>query len=241
MPPTSTDSPAFPSTRWSRIVGGDDGRDLEALAQSYWRPVQAYLRASLRIDDDAAADLAQEAFAWMLQVRLFDRANPARGSFRGLLKTALRNFAIEVHRRESTQRRGGGTRPVDLDAAAEVADSRTPTPDAELDAAWRRELLESAHTRLDAELTAAGRRVHYLVFRDYFLDPSPNDDADYGALAQRYGLTRIDVGNRLAYAKRRYRELLHAAVRETVTDPDELRRELAWLFGDDAVRTEARE
>ena len=45
-------------------------------------------------------------------------------------------------------------------------------------------------------------------------------------------MTKVDVSNRLAYSKRRFRELLRAQVAETVRDEEELREELAWLFGD---------
>ena len=44
-------------------------------------------------------------------------------------------------------------------------------------------------------------------------------------------MTKVDVSNRLAYAKRRFRELLRAQVAETVRDEAELRLELEWLFG----------
>jgi DNA-directed RNA polymerase specialized sigma24 family protein len=225
-------SAAFPSTRWSRILAHGGERDLEALARAYWRPIQADLAARLRCGDDAAADLTQEAFAWMLATRFFERADPARGRFRGLLKTALARFALERLRRESADKRGGGRVHEPLDAGHERADPDARTPDQALDDAWRRELVETALARLEEELTAGGRRAYFEVFRDYFL--TEDDEPNYAVLAQRHGISTTDVSNWLGYAKRRYRECLRALVLETVGGQDELSEELAWLFGPQA-------
>jgi RNA polymerase sigma-70 factor (ECF subfamily) len=220
---------AFPSTRWSRILAQGGPRDLEALARTYWRPIQAYLGARLRRADDDAADLAQDAFAWMLATRFFERADPARGRFRGLLKTALSRFAIEQLRREGADKRGGGRVHEALAAGHERADPQCRTPEQALDDAWRRELLEHALRQLEDELSAGGRRAYFQVFRDYFLadDGSP----DYAALAARHGISTTDVSNWLGYAKRRYRARLRALVLETVAGEDEQQEELRWLFG----------
>src|SRR5690606_2414570 len=99
-------SPAFPSTRWSRVLAHRDPSDLEALARAYWRPIHAWLGARLRLDEDAASDLVQDAFAWMLGTGFFERASPSRGSFRGLLKKALERFAIERWRYATAAKRG---------------------------------------------------------------------------------------------------------------------------------------
>src|SRR5262245_58704722 len=69
--------PAFPSTRWSRILAAPAARDLDALARDYARPIEAWLGARLRLSGDDARELLQEAFAWMLATRFFDRADPA--------------------------------------------------------------------------------------------------------------------------------------------------------------------
>ena len=48
---------AFPSTRWSRIVGGEAAEpDWNALAQRYWRPVYGYLRRRWRQSNEDAKD-----------------------------------------------------------------------------------------------------------------------------------------------------------------------------------------
>jgi RNA polymerase sigma factor (sigma-70 family) len=224
---------AFPSTRWSRILAASGGRDFEALAQAYWRPIRAYLATRLCCRDADAEDLAQEAFAFLLRTRLFERADPARGSFRGLLKAALGNFAIEQLRKQAAGKRGGGRVHEAIDDGRDLVDPRAATPDQVLDASWRRELLERAAAQLEDELTASGRRTHFLLFRDYFL---ADGELDHAALAARHGITRTDVSNWLDHSKRRFRALLRALVLETVSGDEELALELRWLFGAEGAR-----
>lgn len=221
---------AFPSTRWSRILAQEQPLELEALARAYSRPIRAYLAARFRLGEDAADDLSQEAFAWILETGLFHRADPARGRFRGLLKKALGRFAVEHLARQDAQKRGGGRVHEPIDGSNDPADPRTRTPDDVLDDAWRRDLIDRARAALEAELEPGGRRTYYLVFRDYFLDEG-DGEPDYAALAARYGITKTDVSNWLDYAKRRYRALLRGLVIDTVSDEEQLREELAWLFG----------
>jgi RNA polymerase sigma-70 factor (ECF subfamily) len=226
-------SHSFPSTRWSRILAPGGARDLDTIARLYWRPIQAWFAARLRCGEDAANDLAQESFAWMLATGLLDKADPARGRFRGFLKRSLHHFAIEQVRKAEAHKRGGGVVHAALDAVSEPADDQTP--DRALDDAWRRELLERAHDALRAELESGARAVYYLVFRDYYF--AEGDEPDHATLAQRHGITRTDVANWLDHGKRRYRAILRDLVAETVTREEELRDELAWLFGATAARS----
>jgi RNA polymerase sigma-70 factor (ECF subfamily) len=219
----------FPSTRWSRILAPGGARDLEVLARAYWRPMRSYLAARLRCRDDEADDQVQEAFAWLLATDLLGKADPARGRFRGFLKAALANFATEQWRRAHAQKRGGGAAIGDLDAVAEPADARARSPDDALDLAWRRELLEAAQVRLQAELEAGGRSVHWSLFRERFL--GDGEVPDHATLAARHGITRTDVSNWLDHGKRRYRAILRALVADTVASDAELEDELRWLFG----------
>lgn len=224
----SEPSHRFPSTRWSRILAAPGARDLDVLARSYWRPVHAWLGARLRIRDEEAADLTQDAFAWMLATDFFARADPARGRFRALLKTALGRFAIEKFRERSAAKRGGGTQHATLDAVAEPVDPSARTPDQVLDDAWRREVLDLARVRLETELVTSGRATQYLVFRAAFLD---DEELDHATIAARHEVTTTDVSNWLARCKRRYRELLREVVMETVSDEAELQDEMRWLLG----------
>ena len=219
---------AFPSTRWSRILVPDGARDLDALAHAYWRPIQAYLKARLRCSETDADDLAQSAFAWMLDTGLLDKADPTRGRFRGFLKRALANFAIEQVRHGDARKRGGGVGHASLDDLDPV-DPTTRTPDQILDDAWRRTLLERAHHDLQRDLEGSGRATYWALFCAFYL--AADEPPTHAALAERHAISRTDVSNWLDHAKRRYRAILHGLVAETVSTDADLRAELAWLFG----------
>ena len=89
---------AFPSTRWSRILGtgsrSNTTPDVEALALAYWRPVYGFVRARWARTDEEALDSTQDFFLWMLEGGFLERADPSRGRFRGFLKASLSNFFL---------------------------------------------------------------------------------------------------------------------------------------------------
>lgn len=225
--------PAFPSTRWSRILAPAGEADLDALARAYWRPIRAYLAARAHCSLDDASDLTQEAFAWLMTSGLLAKADPARGRFRGFLKRALANFATEQWRKAQAKKRGGAIAATALDAADELVDRNGRTPDQVLDDEWRRELLATARSQLQRELEGNGRAVHWALFHDWFL--AAGEQPDHATLAARHGITRTDVSNWLDHGKRRFRSLLRDLVADTVSSDDELRGELAWLFGPTAA------
>jgi RNA polymerase sigma-70 factor (ECF subfamily) len=223
----------FPTTLWSDVrrgVATGSGRDtaLSALARRYQAPAEAYLAVALRLSRERAHELFQEFFAWMLASDWLAKAEPGRGRFRAFLKVALRNFATDELRKERAAKRGAGvTESLDLGAAPEPPDPRSPSPEEALDATWRAELVQAAFTRLEQELTASGRAPVFAVFRDYYLASGP--EVDYRTLAARHGLSTTDVSNYLQRAKKAYREALRALVLDTVGDASDLGEELAWL------------
>jgi RNA polymerase sigma-70 factor (ECF subfamily) len=231
----------FPTTCWSQVgpgaAGGGDGvtdRALERLASRYWRPIRDWLSAELRLERDAAAELTQDFFVWVIESGFLKKADPERGRFRAFLKVALRNYARDANRRATAARRGGGRQFISLEAEDEdeqpfdAADPNALRPDELLDARWRRDLVQTALQELEKELVATGKSAMFATFRDYFLDASP--DVDYRAVAQRNGITVTDVTNWLSRTKKRFREHLLAIVTDTVRDAAALEEELRWLF-----------
>jgi RNA polymerase sigma-70 factor (ECF subfamily) len=234
----------FPTTCWSQVgpgaAGGGDGvtdRGLERLASRYWRPIRDWLRAELRLDRDAASELTQDFFVWVIESGFLKKADPERGRFRAFLKVALKNYARDANRRATAARRGGGRQFFSIEADDEekpfdAADPNALRPDELLDARWRRELVQTALQELEQELAATGKSAMFATFRDYFLDASP--DVDYRAVAQRNGITVTDVTNWLSRTKKRFREHLLAIVTDTVRDAAALEEELRWLFQKDS-------
>lgn len=223
----------FPSTVWAQFLDTRTDRGLTHLAERYWKPIFAFIRARHAKSADEAFDLTQEFFVRMMESDFTDRADPVRGRFRAYVKAALRNFLSVEARDRNRLKRGGGKKIVSINAGnfdpLEPSDPAAANPEEALDNAWKREIIHRARGRLDADLRAAGKAVYADVFREYYLDQS--EEVDYEALAARHGISRTDVSNYLTHAKRVFREILTDLVAETVNGPEDLREELRSLFG----------
>ena len=230
----------FPTTCWSqlRVGGSDEQRAMawDTLARQYERPIHAWLRAAFPRHRADVPDLAQDFFTWMLHTDLLSRADPELGRFRAFLKVALKHYVVDWQRRNQTLKRGGAEQIVSLTAAdgdeREVAAPPSHSPEEQLDRAWRAELLGRALEAADDELKSSGHPLSFALFREYFVEGHKSDD--YATLAERHGVSTVDVSNALMRAKRVYRSQLRRLVMESVHSPEDLEEELRWLFGQEA-------
>lgn len=131
------------------------------LCNTYWRPVYAFIRRRGAHPDDAE-DLTQEFFARLLQGRLLEAADPAKGRFRAYLLTAVQNFLISEHRRVHAQKHGGACAFVSLNTAAVEANlasqsSDRLSPERLFDRHWAWALLDRVLARLQAEGEPSGK------------------------------------------------------------------------------------
>src|SRR4026208_42867 len=88
----------FPSTSWNLVrgVGKAQREHLERLIYLYWKPAYLYLRASGKKSVEDAKDLTQDFFARLIERKDWEKLSPEKGSFRGFLKRALKNFMIDA-------------------------------------------------------------------------------------------------------------------------------------------------
>jgi RNA polymerase sigma-70 factor (ECF subfamily) len=128
------------TTLWSMVFeAGAGAREAqERLLERYGGAVHRYLLGVVR-DPDLADDLAQE-FAVRFLRGDFRRADPQRGRFRNLLKTALRNLVTDHYRRQKV--RPQPLPPDNLEPAA--APEAAPDLDQQFLDSWRQELLTRA-------------------------------------------------------------------------------------------------
>ena len=157
----------FAPTRWSLVLRAGDagapGRDdaLEALCRAYWYPVYGWIRGSGNPPEEAQ-DLAQGYFAMLLRREALASVDRTKGKFRTFLIRSLQHFLADEHAKKTAARRGGGSRPVELDglepeARYALEPATNDAPDVAFDRRWRHILVSRALARLECEQREAGR------------------------------------------------------------------------------------
>lgn len=230
----------FPPTSWSAIRHASDpgspeyARHLEALIRRYWRPVYCLIRFGWRRDADDAKDLTQEFFADVVLDRaLLASSAPERGSFRGLVRTAVTRFMHNVVRDAGRRKRGGAAHVLSLsevDLERLEAPANVDSPEAIFDAAWNRGVLADAVERLRTSFVETGRATAFEAFRLHDLasdEPAPT----YAAIGEALSLSVPQVKHALRLARAELHRIVTEIVREYVADPDEMEPELRALLG----------
>ncbi len=122
-------SDAFAPTHWSVIIAaGESQADpqiaqtaLAQLCQTYWAPLYGFVRSRGYSVHDAQ-DLTQSFFAYLIEKKIYNRADRQKGKFRSFLLASLKNFLADSRDREQALKRGGGRDflPLDEDQAEEA-------------------------------------------------------------------------------------------------------------------------
>jgi RNA polymerase sigma-70 factor (ECF subfamily) len=238
----------FPATIWSDVLAAGDPENarhrerLEQLMRAYWKPVYGYIRTAWRRSVEDSKDLTQAFFAHVLQKGFLARARAERGSFRGYLKQALKNFRIDAERSAAARR---PERPVfPLEPGTDDAEGMVPptpgeTAEQVYDRQWFRCLLDASIEDLRASLDRNGRAAYYEVLRAYLIDPIVSGHTGaggssvptYAEVAGRLGLRESDVLNYLAHCRRELRRLLRERIRAYVGGEGEVDAELGRFMG----------
>jgi RNA polymerase sigma-70 factor (ECF subfamily) len=244
-PCTPPESPAawrFASTHWSVVLAAGQRRSAESqealatLCRVYWYPLYAYARRQLSRPDDAQ-DLTQEFFARLLEKDYLRAADPKRGKFRSFLLTAFKHFLANERDRANAQKRGGNRKQVPLDFQdGESRYLREPadraTPETLYERRWALTLLEQTLAQLRQEFTAAGKQKAFEALKETLTGDGP--PRPYAQVAAELGMTEQAVKVAVHRLRRRYQELLRAAIAQTVPAEDAIDDELRDLFA--AVR-----
>jgi RNA polymerase sigma-70 factor (ECF subfamily) len=228
----------FLTTHWSLVVSAgrrDDSaasRALAELCRRYWYPLYAYVRRHSH-DADAAQDLTQAFFARLIEQNLPAVAAPERGKFRAFLLTSVKHFLANEHERAAAQKRGGAARRLSLDFDdGESRWSREPahddTPERLFDRHWALTLLDGVLKQLEAEHAATGRQKQFELLKSALA--GDRERLPYAEIGASLSMTEEAARQAATRLRRRYRELLRAAIAETVAGPDEIDDEIRSLF-----------
>lgn len=224
--------PSFPDTRWTLIQKvrseGDSAEALDEWCQNYWPPVFSYVCAQGN-DSDGARELTQTFFERLL-TKGADKVLPPQfsGPFRAYLMRAVKNFLTDHWRGQQAQRKGGGTYTVPEDELANVGDD-SANPDQAFDQSWALTILSLAMKNLEEEMAVKNKSDFFQAAKS-LLDGRSVTDEDRQALAQSLDMKDSAFRVALHRLRGRFRHLIEAEVRETVSSEAEFQEELGYLF-----------
>jgi len=239
-------SDPFATTHWSVILAaGRSQADPEVaraalaqLCQTYWAPLYSFVRSRGHAVHDAQ-DLTQSFFAYLIDKKIYARADRQKGKFRSFLLASLKNFLGHAYDREQTLKRGGAREFLPLDEArAEAAESlflthsASAVPGSEdmvFERSWAETVIEAAMDRLAEEQKTAGKQKLFEKLR-IFLSGSADPLPTYDKLAVGLELPASTLRSHVTRLRARYREFLRAEVRRTVDTDAEVNEELHELF-----------
>ncbi len=238
---------AFQATQWSVVLAaGESQVDAEAsrgalaqLCQIYWPPLYTYARRRGYSVHDAQ-DLTQGFFAYLIAHQIYKRADRQKGKFRSFLLASFKNFLADARDREQALKRGGGRDFVPLEegraAAAESifqtrhsANSAATGEDRIFESTWAETLVATTLERIAAAYRAEQKGE---LFRELnpFLTVGAAPLPSYAELATRLGITESTLRSHVTRLRARYREILRAEVRRTVSSEAEVDAELRELL-----------
>ena len=236
-------SDLFPSTHWSVVLAAGEtqaepdiaGAALADLCQIYWAPLYSFVRSRGYTLHDAQ-DLTQSFFAYLLEHKVYARADRQKGRFRSFLLASVKNFLADAADRERTLKRGGAQNFLPLHEeqikAAESlfqTHSGTGNEDRLFDRSWAEALVAAGLERLSADYKGEGKEQLFNELRVFVAggaDPLPT----YAELRDRLGIAESTLRSHVTRLRARYRDALRAEVRRTVDTETQVDDELRELL-----------
>jgi RNA polymerase sigma-70 factor (ECF subfamily) len=227
-------NPIFATTHWSVVLkagaagSSESAAALERLCRTYWFPLFAFLRRKGYPEEDAK-DLTQQFFTRLLERKDFQTMDARKGKFRTFLLASLTHFLSNERDYQQAAKRGGGRiiislESIPLEQFQRIEPATNLSPDKLFDQRWALTLLETAVSRLEAEMTAAGKASVFQQLKN-FLTTEPRA-GEYAALAEQLACNSQTIAVSVHRLRQRYRELVRAEVADTVSSPTEVEEEM---------------
>lgn len=205
---------------------------MESLCSIYWPPLYAYIRHRGNSAEDAK-DLTQEFFTRFLEKDYLKEVDPAKGKFRSFLLAAVNHFLSNERDRARTLKRGGSVSffPLDFEEAEQRyrGGALHPlTPEQLFERSWALASLESALARLRREYDKLGKATLFDRLKGTLTTREEHDR--YHDIAADLELSEEAIKASVHRLRRRYRELLHEEIAQTLADGEDIEVELRHLF-----------
>jgi len=145
----------------------------------------------------------------------------------------MNNFLASEWERARALKRGGGQMIVSLDmSAAETRFDLEPadhsTPDKAFDKQWALALLDEVLMKLEGEYLAEGKQDLFKALRQTLT--GARESLAYVELSTRLGMSEGAVKVAVHRLRKRYRELIHEEIANTVASSEEADSEMRHLF-----------
>jgi RNA polymerase sigma-70 factor (ECF subfamily) len=205
---------------------------LEALCQSYWFPLYAFLRRR-GYDTHQAEDYTQGFFADILEKHDLRAADPERGKFRSFLLATLKHFLSDERDHAHAQKRGGGRKLLSLDfQEAESQYHFEPadrlSPERLFEKSWALTVLERTMASLRADSARRGKEDVFDHLKVYLT--TEKDEIPYKDMAEELDMTEGSIRVAVHRLRRQYRKLLRDEIAQTVATEDQIDEEMGCLF-----------
>lgn len=236
----------FAPTHWSVIVAAGESQAtpelaraaLAQLCQTYWAPLYGFVRSRGNSVHDAQ-DLTQNFFAFLIEKKIYTRADRQKGKFRSFLLASLKNFLANTYDHAHALKRGGGhellplneNQVTEAESLFQTQSATTPGTgeDRVFERTWAETLVRDSLEQLSHFYKTEGQEKLFEELR-IFLTGSADPLPAYADLARRLGIQASTLRSNVTRLRARYRAALRAEVRRTVDTDAEVDGELRELL-----------
>ena len=235
------DTGSASSTHWSSIYRAAESEQqagegaLNALLLRYYPALLSYMRSRFGFSEDDARDLVQGFVERkILLQKLLRSASPARGRFRGFLRTSLHRYVIDQLRSRQGPIREPKGGLVSFQDATDLVEGvcAQEGPDS-FDHAWALNVIDQAERATESFYVEKGRADTWGVFRDGVLQPLKDgvERSSDEELARRHGFKSArQASNAIITVKRQFGKILREVIRSYLEIDEDVDQELRELM-----------
>ena len=229
----------FPETRWSLIACAVEGgqadhlKALDELLRIYHPVLKIHAISQFRLPPDQADDMVQSfVLDRILEKKLFQQADRAKGRFRNFLAKVFTRYVLSQLRRARTRKRGPDeSHQISLDLNPDQVICASEL-ESQFNEVWARQVLAEALTRMEQECRRNDRPDVWFIFEGRVVKPAIEDTPplSYEEIIQHCGcVSPIQASNLLITAKRMFARILKEVVGDTVAEPRLVQEEIKAL------------